>query len=102
MQCQRHGPHASRAGDPGDGQTPVHCGSALRVPDWGEALPHTGVSEWYGIRVFFFLFSTLLEIKDKPLINSVVFLFFSFFFLPGGEVFMQLEKEGIFMEDTAW
>lgn len=23
-------------------------------------------------------------------------------FSPGGEVFMQLEKEGIFMEDTAW
>lgn len=21
---------------------------------------------------------------------------------PGGELFMQLEKEGIFMEDTAW
>lgn len=43
-----------------------------------------------------FLFPTLLEIKDKPL-NTPVLLF-----LPGGEVFMQLEKEGIFMEDTAW
>lgn len=43
-----------------------------------------------------FLFPTLLEIKDKSL-NTPVLLF-----LPGGEVFMQLEKEGIFMEDTAW
>lgn len=24
------------------------------------------------------------------------------FLSPGGELFMQLEKEGIFMEDTAW
>lgn len=55
LQCQRHGSHASRAGDPGDGQTPVHRGSALRVPDWGEALPHPGVSEWYGIGAFFVL-----------------------------------------------
>lgn len=23
-------------------------------------------------------------------------------YLPGGELFMQLEREGIFMEDTAW
>lgn len=47
---------------------------------------------------FFFCppFSALLEIKDKPA-NTPMLLF-----LPGGEVFMQLEKEGIFMEDTAW
>lgn len=25
-----------------------------------------------------------------------------FFLMTGGELFMQLEREGIFMEDTAW
>lgn len=36
------------------------------------------------------------QLKIKPLRTPV------FLFLPGGEVFMQLEKEGIFLEDTAW
>jgi len=55
------------------------------------------------IPVFLFVF------PQHPFIVDLIYafqtggkLYLILEYLPGGELFMQLEREGIFMEDTAW
>lgn len=45
VQCEGHGTHKGGARDPGDGASPLHRGPVVRLPDWRQTLPHTGVPE---------------------------------------------------------
>lgn len=47
VQRKGHSSHTSGARDSGDGETPVHRGPALRLPDGRKTLPHPGVSQRY-------------------------------------------------------
>lgn len=47
MQRKGHGTHTGGARDPGDGASPLHRGPVVRLPDWRQTLPHTGVPEWW-------------------------------------------------------
>ena len=53
--------------------------------------------------------SELFGVKQHPFIVDLIYafqtggkLYLILEYLCGGELFMQLEREGIFMEDTAW
>lgn len=55
------------------------------------------------------IFCKLLVMLQHPFIVDLIYafqtggkLYLILEYLPGGELFMQLEREGIFMEDTAW
>lgn len=56
-----------------------------------------------------FILYELRVILQHPFIVDLIYafqtggkLYLILEYLPGGELFMQLEREGIFMEDTAW
>ena len=57
---------------------------------------------WYVIKYLTFVFQHPFIVDLMYAFQTGGKLYLILEYLPGGELFMQLEREGIFMEDTAW